>query len=44
MRMLAAARPGDPALAAARLGRDRWPARPVSIAALAAADDEPRGP
>lgn len=42
LHLLAASRPGGPAEPAIRLGRDRWPARPVSIAALAA-DDEPRG-
>lgn len=31
-----------PAMAAGRLSRDRWPARPVQIAALAA-EEEPRG-
>jgi NADPH-dependent 2,4-dienoyl-CoA reductase/sulfur reductase-like enzyme len=42
LHLIAAARPGDPAGPAIRLARDRWPARPVSIAALAADDDEQR--
>ncbi|MFN3547081.1 MAG: FAD-dependent oxidoreductase [Mesorhizobium sp.] len=42
LQLIAAARPDDPALAVARLSRDRWPVRPVSIAALAA-EDQTRG-
>ena len=42
LQLVAAARPGDNATPAGRLSRDRWPVRPVSIAALAA-EDEPRG-
>lgn len=42
IQLLADARPEDHALPAGRLSRDRWPVRPVSIAALAA-EDEPRG-
>ncbi len=40
LKMIASAR-DDGAIPAGRLSRDRWPLRPVSIAALAA-DDEPR--